>query len=137
MQADGTDLSDVVAAEVQAHQGGVSWTSQHGVAERAHAVRGQIEVGRVQWDGDGHGGAGSQPSTVHPGQAEAVEQAEAFHLAVASRVAVLHSAALYGRQQQQAKPQGERHYALEAKQDNYVFNLFIHATPTEGEECLV
>lgn len=53
----------------------------------------------VQWDGDGHGGAGSQPSAVHSGQAEAVEQAKAFHLTAATRVAVLDGAGLDRGQQ--------------------------------------
>lgn len=49
-------------------------------------------MGSVQWNGNGHGGAGSQPSTVHSGEAEAVEQTKAFHLTVATRMAVLDSA---------------------------------------------
>lgn len=73
-------------------------------------------MSRVQWDGDGHAGAGSQPSAVHPGQAEAVEQAKAFHLTVATMVAVLDAAGLDRDQQRQAEPQEERHYALEREQ---------------------
>lgn len=77
-------------------------------------------MGSVQWDGDGHGGTGSQPSAVHPGQAEAVEQAKAFHLTAATRVAVLDGARLDGGQQRQAKPQEECHYALEREQIHYL-----------------
>lgn len=69
-------------------------------------------MGSVQWDGDWHGGAGSQPSAVHPGQTEAVEQAEAFHLTEATRVAVLDGGGVDARQQRQAKPQEECHYGL-------------------------
>lgn len=70
-------------------------------------------MGGVQWDGDGHGGAGTQTSTFHPGQTEAVEQPEAFHVTVASGVAVLDGAGPDGHQQLQAEPQEKHHYALE------------------------
>lgn len=49
-------------------------------------------MGRVQRDGDRHGDARPQPLAEHPGQAEAVEQTEALHVAMASRVAVVDGA---------------------------------------------
>lgn len=52
-----------------------------------HGIEGQVQVGGVQWDGDRHGDARSQPLAVHPGQAEAVEQAKALHVAMAPWVA--------------------------------------------------
>lgn len=79
-------------------------------------------MGRVQRDGDGHGDAGSQPSTVHSGEAEAVKQAKAFHLTAATRVAVLDSAGLDNCQQQQAKAQEQSHYFLgRKKQTLFIF----------------
>lgn len=77
-------------------------------------------MGGVQWDGDRHGGAGTQPSAVNSGQAEAVEQAKAFHLTVAARMAVFHSTGLDSCQQRQAEPQEECHYALEREQIHYL-----------------
>lgn len=53
----------------------------------------------VQRDGDRHDGARSQSPTVHPGQAEAVEEAEALHLTATAGVAVLDAVTLHGCQQ--------------------------------------
>lgn len=77
-------------------------------------------MGSVQRDGDGHGGAGSQPSAVHPGKTEAVEQAEALHLAAATGVAVLDGAGLDRGQQRQDEPQ-ECHYVLDREDTIYIF----------------
>lgn len=110
----------MVAAEVQTDEGGVAWTSQHGVTEWAHFSGGQVQVSSVQWDWYGHGGAGSQPSAVHFGQAEAVEQTKAFHFTVATRMAVLNGAGLGICQQRETEPQQESHYSLEREQIHYL-----------------
>ncbi len=82
-------------------------------------------MGSVQWNGDGHGGTGAQPTAVHPGQAEAVEQTKAFHLTAATWVAVLDPTGLDRGQQQQAKPQEECHYVLEVeKKSVFTFKTF-------------
>jgi len=109
-------LGDVVAAEIQADQGGVARPRQHGVAQRAHGVGGQVQVCGVQGDGDRHGGVRAQPAAVHPGQAEAVELPKVFHLAVAAGVAVLDRAGVRRRrrdQQGQDVAQRTDHRALE------------------------
>lgn len=79
----------------------------------------------VQRDGDRHGDTGSQPSTVHCGEAEAVEQAKAFHLTAATRVAVLDRAALDSSQQRQAETQQQCHYALGRNQKKNKKTIFI------------
>lgn len=37
-----TDLCYMIVAEIQADQGGVAWTSQHGVAQGSHGIEGQV-----------------------------------------------------------------------------------------------
>ena len=109
-----THLGDAVATEIQANQGGVARTCQHGVVEWAHGVGGQVQVSGIQGYRDRHGGARPQRSAVHPGQAEAVEQAKALHLTVAGRVTVPHwraSMAVH-QHQRQAKPQQVCHFVL-------------------------
>lgn len=121
----------MVAAQVQTNKGGVAWTSQHGVTEWAHGIGGQVEVGSVQWDDDGHDGVGSQPPAVHSGQAEAVEQAKALHLTAATRVAILDGTGLSQGQQRQTKPQEECHYVLE-REIICIQKPFEPATPTDA-----
>lgn len=71
-------------------------------------------MGCVQWDGDRHGDARSQSLAVHPGQAEAVEQAKALHVTVAPRVAVVDGAGGQG-QQQKKRPRRGRHCILKER----------------------
>ena len=112
-------LVDVVAAEVQADQGGVARPGEHGVAQRAHGVGRQVQVRGVQGDGDGHGGGRAQPTAVHPGQAEAVELAKVLHLAAAPGVAVLDCAGVPRHQQEQDVAQQAQHRALGGGGDGF------------------
>lgn len=84
-------------------------------------------MGGVQRDGNGHGDAGPHASAVHPGQAEAVEEPEAFHLTVTAGVAVPDRTGLDSQQQRQADPQEQCHYALKRNTENT-----LHVGPFEN-----